>query len=403
MQNVPTTDPRAIKLACKALTCAELVIYPTETCYGIAADAKNPQAVTKLLAYKGDRHRQVAVAVANRSMAEQYVKLNPLANNLYTHFLPGPITVISTSLHQLDERLESSQGGLGIRIPRHDFALSLLRAFGHPITATSANTSGKKEPYSLADWQKYTTPEKQNMVSLFLDAGRLAERPTSTVVNTTLNDPTILRQGGLVIPTLSPSLTSHSVKETISIAGGVLTKYLTLTRRFPLIIALQGELGVGKTQFVKGIATTLGIDLNVSSPTYTIMKEYPYMIPAAKGSDLPPGTVPNATKGSDLKGSAQPRIYKRRGRSDPKVDFKYSGVLYHIDTWRLADSTELESTLHLSRLLKPGNIVAIEWAGKAQELLQAYEKDIPILVINIKEINVSTRQITYAFTTPEWS
>ena len=357
MQIVPITDPQSIVLACEALSPGELVIYPTETCYGIAVECTSPQAVSRLLEYKGDRHRQVAVAVANRSMAEQYVKLNPLANNLYTHFLPGPITVISTSLHQLDERLESSLGTLGVRIPHYPFTQLLITTFGHPITATSANTSGKKEPYSLADWQKYTTPNKQAMVSLFLDAGRLAERPTSTVVNTTLNDPTILRQGGLVIPTLSPSLTSHSVKETISIAGGVLTKYLTLTRRFPLIIALQGELGVGKTQFVKGIATTLGIDLNVSSPTYTIMKEYPYK----------------------------------------------DGTLYHLDTWRLADPTELESTLHLSRLIKPGNIVAIEWAGKAQELLQAYEKDIPILVINIKEINVYTRQIIYAFTTPEWS
>lgn len=381
MQIVKMTDPDAIALATSVLGRGELVIYPTETCYGIAADAKNPQAVTKLLTYKGDRHRQVAVAVANRSMAEQYVKLNPLANNLYTHFLPGPITVISKSLHQLDERLESATGTLGVRLPNYPITQLLIKTFARPITATSANTSGKKEPYSLADWQKYTTPNKQAMVSLFLDAGRLAERPTSTVVDTTLNDPTILRQGGLVIPTLSPSLTSHSVKETISLAGRVLTKYLSLTRTFPLIIALQGELGVGKTQFVKGVASTLGIDLNISSPTYTLMKEYPYTIPAKKSSE------PCDSECSEL--------------SEPEP--KYYGFLYHIDTWRLADPTELESTLHLSRLLKPGNIVAIEWAGKAQELLQAYEKDIPILVINVKEINVYTRQITHAFTTPEWS
>ena len=373
--------------ACAALSRGELVIYPTETCYGIAADATNAEAVTKLLAYKGDRHRQVAIAVAGRAMAQKYVSINKIADNLYNNFLPGPITVISDSLHQVDARLESATSTLGVRIPNYPITLLLISQFGHPITATSANTSGKKEPYSKEDWQKYTTPDKQKLVSLFLDAGKLTDRPTSTVVDTTLNNLTILRQGELVIPTLSPSLTSHSVKETISLAGGILTKYLALTRTFPLIIALQGELGVGKTQFVKGIATTLGIDLNVSSPTYTIMKEYPYMIPAAKGSDL--------------EESAQPRRW--RGRSDPKVNLKYSGVLYHLDTWRLADPTELESTLHLSRLLKPGNIVAIEWAGKASELLKSYEKNVPILVINIKELDVNTRQITYAFTTPKWS
>lgn len=381
MQILKITQSNAIPLALSALSAGQLVIYPTETCYGLAADAKNPQAVTKLLAYKGDRHRQVAVAVADRPMAEHYVLINPIADHLYQEFLPGPITVISQSRHQLDERLESGSGTLGVRLPNYPFTQLLIKAFGRPITTTSANTSGKKEPYSLSDWQKYTAPVKQKMVSIFLDAGRLADRPTSTVVDTTLNDPTILRQGDLVIPTLSPSLTSHSVEATIALAGLVLTKYLALTRTLPLIIALQGELGVGKTQFVKGLSLALGIDLNISSPTYTLMKEYSYMIPAKKSSE------PCDSECSEL--------------SEPEP--KYSGVLYHIDTWRLSDPAELESTLHLSRLLKPGNIVAIEWAGKAQKLLQAYKKDVPILVINIKEINVSTRQITYAFTTPEWS
>ena len=358
---ISVSDPTILQSACDALSHGELIIYPTETCYGIAADATNSEAVTKLLAYKGDRYRQVAVAASDRSMAEKYVEINSLAENLYTHFLPGPITVISESKHVADKRLESENGGLGIRIPKHDFALSLIKVFGKPITATSANTSGKKEPYSLVDWQKYTTLDRQNMISLFLDAGRLADRPTSTVVDTTLNDPTILRQGALAIPSLSPSLTSHSSEETQALAEQIIGKHLSLTRRFPLIIALQGDLGVGKTQFVKGLAHSLGIVVNVSSPTYTLMKEYPYSTT------------------------------------------KYTGTLYHLDTWRLSDSQEIESTLHLSTLLKPGNILAIEWAGKAGELLKTYEKDVPILVINIKEISDQERLIEYAFSTPEWS
>ena len=357
MQIISITDPHAISLACNALSRGELVIYPTETCYGIAADATNHVAVTKLLAYKGHRHRQVAVAVSDRSMAKKYVSLNEMASNLYQEFLPGPITVISNSLHKLDPRLESSTGTLGVRIPNYPITLLLIKEFGHPITATSANTSGKKEPYSKDDWEKYTTPDKQKMVSLFLDAGKLADRPTSTVVDTTLNDPQVLRQGALIIHSLAPSFTTHSPKETQSTAQTILSKYFSLTRRFPLILALQGDLGVGKTQFVKGVATELGITLNISSPTYTLLKEYPYK----------------------------------------------NGTLYHLDTWRLSDPTQLETTLHLKSLLKPGNIIAIEWAGKAAELLKAYEKDVPILVINIKEINVNTRQITYAFSTPEWS
>jgi len=361
MQIIATSDPQAISLAITALKQGKLVIYPTETCYGIAADSCSPLAVSRLLEYKGDRHRQVAVAVTDRAMAEHYVSINPIAANLYRGFLPGPITVISDSLHTLDLRLESATGTLGIRMPDYPFAQLLIAKFGRPITATSANTSGKKEPYSLSDWQKYTTADKQNLVSLFLHAGKLADRPTSTVVDTTLNDPQILRQGQLIIPDLSPSFTTHTSEETELIAKQIISKHLSLSRRFPLILALQGELGVGKTQFVKGVATTLGIDLTISSPTYTLMKEYPYSLP------------------------------------------KYSGTLYHIDTWRLADPTELNSTLHLKTLLKPGNIVAIEWAGKAENILKSYEKDVPILVINIKELDANTRQITYAFSTPEWS
>jgi L-threonylcarbamoyladenylate synthase len=361
MQIISSSDSTAIKLACEALSRGELVIYPTETCYGIAVDATNSEAVTKLLTYKGDRHRQVAIAVVNQVMAEKYVEINQIAQNLYSHFLPGPITVISQSKHTVDERLESATGGLGIRIPKHDFALKLIETFGKPITATSANTSGKKEPYSLSDWQTYTTNDKQEILSLFLDAGKLVDRPTSTVVDTMLNDPQILRQGELVIPQLSPSFTSNSVEETFEIAKQIIAKHLPLTLRFPLILALQGDLGVGKTQFVKGLANLLSIEENISSPTYTLMKEYPYS------------------------------------------HSKYAGILHHIDTWRLADQNELESTLHLKSILKPGNIVAIEWAGKAESVLKTYEKDVPILVINIKELGENSRQISYAFSTPEWS
>ncbi len=361
MQIITTNNQNVIDEAIQALNRGEIVIYPTETCYGIAVDAENKDAVTTLLAFKGDRHRQVSVAVSDRSMASKYVSLNSIAENLYSNFLPGPITVISESKHKLDTRLESASGTLGIRIPNLPFAQQLIKAFGKPITATSANTSGKKEPYSLDDWQKYTTKSKQEMVAIFLDAGKLADRPTSTVVDTTLNDPAILRQGALIIPTFSNSVLSSSVQETKNIAKSILKKYLPICSKFPLILALQGDLGVGKTQFVKGVAEALSIDTNVSSPTYTLMKEYDYLLP------------------------------------------KSSGTLYHLDTWRLADPTELESTLGLTKLLKPGNLLAIEWAGKASKLLKSYENNFPILVIDIKEIDVNTRQINYAFSTPEWS
>lgn len=361
MQIIKAVDPLAMERAIRSLLSGELVIYPTETCYGIAADAANEKAVTKLLTYKGDRHRQVAIAVSDRHMSEQYVKINEIADNLYTNFLPGPITVISESHHAVDPRLESATGTLGVRIPKHDFALNLIRTFGRPITATSANTSGKKEPYSLSDWQKYTTKDKQGMVSLFIDAGKLDNRPTSTVVDTTLNDPVVLRQGEITLSSSSHSIISTSPDDTQKAAVDILQKHLSLLSKYPLIFALQGDLGVGKTQFSKGLARALGIQEVVVSPTYTLMHEYKYNLP------------------------------------------KYNGFYYHIDTWRLADESEIESTLHLDKLLKRGNILSIEWAGKAKSYLNKYKNDYPILLIDIKEKDGNTRVISYEFSTPEWS
>ncbi|MFH1244232.1 MAG: L-threonylcarbamoyladenylate synthase [bacterium] len=375
MQIIPISNIKALSLACATLSRGELVIFPTETCYGLAVDATNPAAITKLLAYKGDRHRQVAIAVANQAMAQQYVSLNDIATNLYTHFLPGPLTVISQSKKVIDSRLESATSTLGVRIPNYPFTQLLIQKFGRPLTATSGNTSGKKEPYSLQDWQKYTTPAKQKLVSLFLDAGKLADRPTSTVVDTTLNDPAILRQGEIFLPNSSPSFTTHSSAETQQFASTLTKQYLNLTNKYPLIFALQGELGTGKTQFSKGIAGALSITTNVNSPTYTLLHEYPY-------------------------GSQQGVSLRQQGDS---LQSKYSGIFYHLDTWRLPDPTELESTLHLSTLLKPGNVFAIEWAGKAKKLLNQYQNSCVIIYLDIKEISDQERLITYAFTTPEWN
>ena len=361
MKILNISDKNSIHLACEALSKGQLVIYPTETCYGLAADATSGTAITRLLEYKGDRHRQVAIAVPSSSMANQFVELNSLASNLYQQFLPGPITVISNSRHHLDMRLESESGTLGVRIPDHDFALQLIKTYGKPITATSANTSGKKEPYSLADWQKYTISKKQLMVSLFLDGGKLQERPTSTVIDTTLNSPEVLRQGEITLPSSSPSVTTSSPLETQKFASSLVKKHLNLLHKYPLIFALQGELGTGKTQFGKGIAQALAIKDNVSSPTYTLLKEYPYSLP------------------------------------------KYSGVYYHIDTWRLSDMTELDHSLHLSTLLKPGNILCLEWAGKAHSYLKKYKELFPIILVDLKEVSPTSRLITHSFSTPQWS
>lgn len=345
----------AIRKAVGILKKGGLIVYPTETCYGLGADATNPRAVKKLLQYKGGRRRKpISVAVANQTMAKKYVKINKTAENLYQNFLPGPLTVISQSKGKVTFGLESANQTLGIRIPDYPFVLKLIAQFGKPITATSANTSGKKQPYSFLDWQRYTSAKKQSMANLFLDAGRLPKREPSTVVDTTLHEPKVLRQGTVVIPSIAgQTFVSNSEKETKTIAKKIFKRYQNLLNSQALLFALQGELGSGKTQFVKGLAATLNIKANVPSPTYILVREYPYQLGAL------------------------------------------AGVLYHIDTWRMEKGEEILA-IGLKKMLQPGNVIAIEWLQKVRTILEKLNpKKVKVIWLEIETLSSTKRRIKY--------
>ena len=177
-----------------------LIIYPTDTCYGLGADATNPLAIEKLMAFKGEREgKPVAVAVSNLAMAEEYVFLSPAARALAKKYLPGPLTLVCQSKHKTDPRLESGEGTLGIRVPNTPLVLTIIAALGKPITTTSANISGGTSPYSRFSWEKETPQERQALVDLFLNAGNLPFSPPSTVIDVSSKEIKIVRQGAIKI------------------------------------------------------------------------------------------------------------------------------------------------------------------------------------------------------------
>jgi len=338
-----------IQEAVKTLNQNGLIIYPTETCYGIGAESNSPKAVAKLLDFKGRaKGKAISVAVSDQDMAKKYVEFNNTAKNLYKNFLPGPLTVISHSLGKVDPRLETIHRTLGVRIPAYPLILKIIKIFGRPITSTSANSSGKKPPYSLSDFKKYTSLKKQKLVNLFIDAGKLPHRPPSSVVNTTLNEPKMLRLGEINLEQIKSQVwLSNSEKETQIMAQKIFFKYQHLLKKQPLIFALQGELGAGKTQFVKGLAQALGIKTNITSPTFIFLKEYSYS----------------------------------------------KGMLYHLDTWRMQNSQDLLA-LGLKKMLEPGNIIAIEWLQKVKLLLEKLK--LKIVWIDLKYIALNKRQIIFS-------
>jgi L-threonylcarbamoyladenylate synthase len=362
MQHLKLSDrdqTQVINQALKTFKTGGLVIYPTETCYGAGVDATNQKAVDKLLSYKSRREgKPLSVAVSNQAMAAQYVKLNSTAKNLYCKFLPGPLTVVSQGRGRVAQGVESETHTLGIRIPDYPLILKLISRLKRPITATSANVSYKKRPYSIPDILKHTSKKQQGLIDLIIDAGSLPKNPPSTVVDTTLADPLILRQGRLLKTQNLKQKTflSRSPQETSQLAEKLLLKHWFQLLKQPLIFLLIGELGSGKTQFCKGIGKFLQISQPINSPTYTILKEYPYQ------------------------------------------RYQHQGLFLHLDTWRLQQLEELNQ-LQLAQQLKPKNVLAVEWAGRSLgPLLELAEKThSQTIIIKIKTVKNQPRQRKITF------
>jgi len=337
-----TNKNKIITQTIKILKAGGLIIYPTETCYGAGVDATNSQAVNKLLQYKTFRQgKPLSIAVANQKMADKYIYINQTTKNLYQKFLPGPLTVISKSKHKTAPNIESNTNTIGIRIPDYPLIINLLKQFNQPITATSANVSYKTRPYSIKHILNNTSKKQQSFIDLIIDAGTLPKRPPSTIVDTTLDDPLILRQGKLLKITSSQTIISKSTSDTKKLAQKLMLKHWNHLQKQPLIFLLIGDLGAGKTQFAKGIGKFLQIKQTITSPTYTIAKEYNYSYHHIKGKFI------------------------------------------HLDTWRLTNLQELTS-LNLSKYLKPKHIIAIEWADRTLKYILDLAKKHQAKLIKVK-------------------
>jgi L-threonylcarbamoyladenylate synthase len=162
-----------------------IVIYPTETVYGLGADAFSDNAILKVYeSKKRPLGEPVSIAVCDFDMLAAVAYVDPSMQNFIQTFLPGPVTVILKAKHTLPEMLTGGTGLIGIRIPAHDLALRLIETFDSPITATSANLHGAKDP---ATPDECTIPR-----DILIDGGRLPGTP-STVVD--LVNRRILRRG----------------------------------------------------------------------------------------------------------------------------------------------------------------------------------------------------------------
>lgn len=173
-----------------------IVLYPTDTLYGLGVDATNPKAIARLKELKGrDERKHISIAVSDVGMMREYAEVTPLAEKLLHTFLPGKLTIIIKPKN-LPHELGVGTGEIGVRIPNHPEALNLIKELGRPITATSANVSGM-EPEGTPEKILRQFGEKAQMITNVIDAGELPPSEPSTVVDARGATPIIIREGAI--------------------------------------------------------------------------------------------------------------------------------------------------------------------------------------------------------------
>lgn len=181
---------RAFDESFKAILAGKLIVYPTDTVYGIGADATNANAVRKVTEAKGRENKPISIAVSDFSMMGKYCRTKGVSFSLLQQLFPGPVTGVFLKSYDFPNEL-TSKDTIAIRMPHHHFVLSLVRKLGIPITSTSANLSGGRSPKSLEEVPK----EIRESVSAVVDGGRCHHGTDSTIIDFTAETPRIIREG----------------------------------------------------------------------------------------------------------------------------------------------------------------------------------------------------------------
>jgi L-threonylcarbamoyladenylate synthase len=165
-------DP--VEKAAQVLMHDGIVIYPTDTVYGLGGDAFSDEAILKVYEAKDRALSQpVSIAVSDCDMMHGVARIDEYAAAFIDHFLPGPVTVVLPARNSVPGILTGGTGLIGIRFPRHPIALRLISLIDTPITATSANRSGAKDP---------VIPDECNVAHDYLiDGGKLPGTPSTVV------------------------------------------------------------------------------------------------------------------------------------------------------------------------------------------------------------------------------
>src|SRR6188472_1877785 len=207
----------AVKTAAQCLAAGGLVAFPTETVYGLGADATNGKAVARLYAAKGRPSFNPLIAhVADLASALQLARFDATAMRLAQAFWPGPLTLVlpKTADCPVADLATAGLDSIAVRVPNHPVARELIAAFGKPVVAPSANRSGHVSPTTAA----HVLADLRGQIDLVVDGGATTVGVESTIV-ACLDKPTLLRPGGLareaIIALLGDVLLEAPLMETV--------------------------------------------------------------------------------------------------------------------------------------------------------------------------------------------
>jgi tRNA threonylcarbamoyl adenosine modification protein (Sua5/YciO/YrdC/YwlC family) len=182
---------RYLKASADVLNDGGLIIYPTDSVYGLGCDLFNKSAVEKIYHYKGDDKRKMLSFICpDLKGITEYAYVSNAAYKVMRHLLPGPYTFILNATKQVPKILLEKRKTVGIRVPDNAVCQALLSEFGRPVISTSACLSGQdflSDPEEIA-----ATFDK--IVDLFLDSGPGSLEP-STIIDFTQDEPVVIRQG----------------------------------------------------------------------------------------------------------------------------------------------------------------------------------------------------------------
>lgn len=198
-----------IREAANLLAAGKVVAFPTETVYGLGADASNPEAVRRIFEIKGrPADHPVIVHLSHPDqLSEWAVDIPDEAYQLAERFWPGPLTIILKRNKRVPNEVTGGQDTVGLRIPAHPVALALLRKFGGGISAPSANRFGRISPTNA----QHVLEDLGEELEMIVDAGPCLIGLESAIVNLSGPEPMLLRPGSLTVKELEAALDGKNI------------------------------------------------------------------------------------------------------------------------------------------------------------------------------------------------